>query len=235
MPYSHTINAYLYRTSLPYYSLRVKNKVGKGNFDYDENVDGSDASVFKAHFGRGGYNNPCPPDGPAPVPKTGKTNSETAGDDGDLEKGVAWPNPRFTDNENGTVRDNLTGLSWLKDANCFEGRTWDQALSDCNGLADGQCGLTDGSSEGEWRLPNKRELFSLIHDGYYNPTLPNTVGTGQWAEGDPFINVQFFRYVSSTTCSFDTDFTWNVYVSYGDVLSVLKSNNSYVWPVRGGQ
>ena len=27
------------------------------------------------------------------------------------------PNPSFTDNANGTVNDNLTGLMWTKDAN----------------------------------------------------------------------------------------------------------------------
>ena len=52
------------------------------------------------------------------------------GQDGQLRPGVAWPNPRFTDNNNGTVTDNLTGLMWLKDANCFGLRTWAQALSD---------------------------------------------------------------------------------------------------------
>ncbi|NIO71941.1 MAG: hypothetical protein GTN71_23690, partial [Anaerolineae bacterium] len=35
---------------------------------------------------------------PAPVPKTGQTTLYTTGDDGDLQKGVAWPTPRFTDN-----------------------------------------------------------------------------------------------------------------------------------------
>jgi len=58
-------------------------------------------------------------DEPAPVPKTGQTTSYATGDDGDLEKGVAWPDPRFMDNGNGTVTDNLTGLIWLKNANCF--------------------------------------------------------------------------------------------------------------------
>ena len=50
---------------------------------------------------------------------------------------MAWPNPRFTDNSDGTVTDNLTGLIWLKDANCFGDRTWISALSDANGLASG--------------------------------------------------------------------------------------------------
>ncbi len=43
------------------------------------------------------------------VVKTGQTTSYRTGDDGDLEKGVAWPDTRFTDNGNGTVTDNLTG------------------------------------------------------------------------------------------------------------------------------
>ncbi|MCU0858344.1 MAG: hypothetical protein MUC65_08080, partial [Pontiellaceae bacterium] len=39
---------------------------------------------------------------PCPVVKTGQTVSYRAGDDGDLEPGVAWPNPRFTVLTNGT-------------------------------------------------------------------------------------------------------------------------------------
>ena len=38
------------------------------------------------------------------------------GHDGDYQMGVPWPDPRFTDNEDGTVTDNLTGLIWLEDA-----------------------------------------------------------------------------------------------------------------------
>ena len=166
--------------------------------------------------------------------KTGQTTFYATGDDGDLEKGVPWPNPRFTDNEDGTVTDNLTGLLWLKNANCFGSTTWSQAVSYCNGLASGSCGLTDNSDAGDWRLPNRKELITLTHDGYYNPAIPNSSGTGQWSEGDPFTNVESFRYFSSSTCAFDADFNWNVNVGYCEVLSGLKSNNSYVWPVRGG-
>lgn len=103
------------------------------------------------------------------------------GQDGEYQAGVAWPNPRFADNGNGTVTDNLTGLVWLKNANCFGDRTWADALSDARGLADGQCGLSDGSSAGQWRLPNRKELFSLIDYGAIWPKLP---------AGHPFDNVQ---------------------------------------------
>jgi hypothetical protein len=125
------------------------------------------------------------PGGLVPVTKTGQTTSYAAGDDGDLEKGVAWPDPRFTDHGDGTVTDNLTGLIWLKNANCFGRRTWNQALSECNNLANGSCGLTDGSSAGDWRLPNVRELQSLVDYSRYDPALP---------AGHPFSNVQSTYY-----------------------------------------
>ena len=102
----------------------------KGLADYDSDVDADDVEEFLTHFGRFQFNNPCPPDGPAPVEKTGQTTSYATGDDGDLEKGVSWPNPRFTDNLDGTITDNLTGLIWLKDANCFGYRNWGEAITD---------------------------------------------------------------------------------------------------------
>ena len=149
----------------------------------------------------------------APVEKTGQTTFYATGDDGDLEKGVAWPNPRFTDNNNGTVTDNLTGLIWLKNANCPNStKTWNNAVDYAAALYDGctdcggdnnDCGLSDGSVAGDWRLPNVKELQSLIHYGVSAPALPNTAGTGKWSEGEPFTNVQFV-YWSSTTYAADT-------------------------------
>lgn len=209
----------------------------RGLADYDYDVDGSDASTFKSHFGRSIFQSPCPPDGPAPVPKTGQTVSYATGDDGDLERGIEKPplKDRFTDNSDGTVTDNLTGLIWLKDANCYGMRTWYNALSDSHGLASGQCGLTDGSQAGDWRLPNKKELISLIHDGYYNPALSNTAGTGQWSQGDPFTNVHSDGYWSSTTVAQFTDYAWYVGMGNGGVKYYYgKTSLYYVWPVRGG-
>jgi hypothetical protein len=171
----------------------------------------------------------------ASVPKTGQTTSYATGDDGDLQKGLIWPYPRFTDNADGTVTDNLTNLIWLKDANCFGERTWNNALSDSNGLASGSCGLTDGSGAGDWRLPNRRELFSLMHDDYYNPAVPDTAGTGQWSQGDPFNNVQSSYYWSSTTLATSSGYAWYVRMDIGRVDGSNKASINYVWPVRGGQ
>lgn len=130
---------------------------------------------------------------PAPLARTGQTVSIAPGDDGALQKGVAWPNPRFTDNANGTVTDDLTGLIWLKDANCFRDiRGWNAALSDARNLANGVCGLSDGSRGGDWRLPNRNELASLLDLNKRNPALPS---------GHPFTNFQASKYWTSTANS----------------------------------
>jgi hypothetical protein len=182
------------------------------------------ASVLTASAGYTNY---------APIPRTGQTTSYAAGDDGDLEMGVAWPNPRFKDNGNGTVTDNLTGLIWLKNANCFGPKTWEDALSDANSLASGSCGLSDGSSAGDWRLPNVRELYSLVHFGFYDPAVPNTVGTEKWSEGDPFTGVQSGDFWSSTTHGYFTDECWIVDLHNCTVFLGSKDGDRYVWPVRG--
>jgi hypothetical protein len=47
------------------------------------------------------------------------STSFATGDKGDLEAGMPFPTPRFTDYRHGTVTDNLSGLIWLKDASCL--------------------------------------------------------------------------------------------------------------------
>jgi hypothetical protein len=172
------------------------------------------------------------------VEKTGQTTFYETGDDGDLVEGFEWPNPRFTDNKDGTVTDNLTGLIWLKNANCFGQKNWYDALDYCNGLANGGCDLMDGSVAGDWRLPNIKELQSLIHHGVELPALPNTDGTGKWAEDDPFTEVKYLggNYWSSTTSAIDTPWwAWRIFIEQGYVDSTRKEYHFiYVWPVRGG-
>ena len=208
----------------------------EGNFNYDQDVDGSDAALFMTDFGRSPFSDPCPPDGPAPVPQTGKTTSWAAGDDGDLERGVALPTPRFTVNGNGTVTDNLTGLIWLEDANCFGLRTWNNAINDSNGLANGACGLTDGSIAGDWRLPNRNELNSLINIRYVTPALSNIAGDGPGGAGDPFLNVQDDYYWSSSLIV-SNNWAYCVDLTNGiiDIFTILPATSNYVWPVRGGR
>jgi hypothetical protein len=175
----------------------------------------------------------------AGVPQTGQTPTEPinpapAGSDGALQRGIAWPSPRFTDHNNGTVTDNLTGLVWLKNANCANAaRDWATALTDVaqlntNGQMNGNpCGDTSngGSHQTDWRLPNVRELQSLIDYGRSSPALP---------VGHPFTGVQSGGYWSSSTVAPDTTFAWGVSLYNGFVGPVDKLSAFYVWPVRGG-
>ena len=179
-----------------------------------------------------------------PVEKTGQTTSYRTHDDGDLKKGVAWPTPRFTDNKNGTVTDNLTGLIWLKNANCSDAmENWNTAIDYAAALYDGctncfgtggDCGLSDGSKAGDWRLPNRNELLSLIDLAYYNPALSNATGTRQWSEGNPFTGVQLVKYWSSSTNAGRTGLAWAVDFGNGNVGRHSKSSDKYVWCVRDG-
>lgn len=163
------------------------------------------------------------------------------GQDGDLQSGLAWPSPRFTDNADGTVTDNLTALVWLADADCFGLKSWADALSESNALFDGStndpmggdCALSDGSSAGEWRLPNAREVQSLADYGFVSPAVPNTAGTGQWAAADPFLDVQSAAYWTSTTRVGGAD-AFSVDLTDGSLATGAKTGTLRVWPVRDG-
>ena len=160
---------------------------------------------------------------PAPVEKTGQTISYRTGDDGGHEKGVVSPSPRFIDNGDGTVTDNLTGLMWAKDANLNNGtRTWNDAIDYANNLTLGVAGC--GSTWNDWRLPNVKELQSLIDFGNYGPALPT---------GHPFIDVQNHYYWSSTTYQNGADAVWSLTITNGYQDVTYKTASSlYVWPVR---
>ena len=220
----------------------------KADFDCSGGVDAGDVDIFLAEWNhRTIWTNPCTCVDTScpctvPVAKTGQTIQYDTGDDGDLEPGVTWPNPRFTDNGNGTVTDNLTELIWMKDANCAEFDApvlWSAALYDCRVLHSPDCGLTDGSSAFVWRLPTKNELDSLLHLGYSECAIPNTSGTGQWSEGDPFIQIQGDYYWSSTTRASDTTqaFTVNLCSPSGGsaIFTAKEATPRNVWCVRDQQ
>ncbi|MBW2184617.1 MAG: DUF1566 domain-containing protein [Deltaproteobacteria bacterium] len=240
----------------------------KGDLDYDGSVSVGDTILFLEDLGRNPYSvnplkPPCPPNSPAPLPETGQTTCyntlgvlrtcEGTGEDGEYQAGTAWPNPRFTDNGDGTVRDSLTALTWLKDANCIatnypefdndwiagdaigDGKvTWQHALDFVAGIND-ETYPDCGASTTDWRLSNRSDLNSLIHTGFDDPALPDTAGTGQWSEGDPFTNVQSFYYWSSTTRADVTFYAWIVNLDRGIVVDDGKSDFYYVWPVREGR
>ena len=148
-----------------------------------------------------------------------------SGQDGELRKGVPLPDPRFKNNGDGTVTDLLTGLIWLKNANSFGIRSWEQAIADCQGLCSGIADLADGSRPGDWRLPNLNELRSLCDYDHYNPAL---------TPGNPFQGVRPSLYWSSTTVASAPNQSRFVFIGIGPSVWDHKSVQIGVWPVRGG-
>lgn len=166
------------------------------------------------------------------LPATGVATSYVGGDDASLRKGVGWPQPRYDDNQDGTVTDRLTGLVWLKDASCFTPTVWASALADVNQLATGACGLSDGSKAGQWRLPNLVELESVVDDSASNPAV---------TAGSPFTNVSSGVYWSSTPYyggELGSTNAWAIRFGDGrymndDVSNVMATSNNNVWAVKG--
>lgn len=159
--------------------------------------------------------------GPAKLWATGQKTSYVSSDDGDLEKGAVWPNPRFVDNNDGTVTDKLTGLMWTKTNNIADGnKNWQNAFSY---VANMNSGMNENYGYNDWRIPNIKELESLANLSRYNPSL---------SEGHPFTltnNVQW----SSTNEEYSPNNVWiySIYDSYRTIYS--KTISALVWPVRG--
>ena len=124
--------------------------------------------------------------------------------------------PSFTDNGNETITDNNTDLIWQKedDNNTY---TWSGADTYCSGLTLG--------SQSDWRLPNRRELMSIVDYGTYNPAINTTY----------FPNTNSSEYWSSTTHALNTSHPWYVYFDYGYVNYIGEGDDYYVRCVRGGQ
>ncbi len=123
--------------------------------------------------------------------------------------GAAWCG------DNGTVTVN--GMVWLKDAGCLGKMNWESAMSRPKSLAHGQCGLTDNSKIGDWRLPYIDELKAI----YSAKSLFNAV--------------QASVYWSSSTYAGYTNDAWVVFMNGGYVSYGNKGFNGYVWPVRDVQ
>lgn len=174
---------------------------------------------------------------PADLPKTGQTTCSDAngatidcantGQDGELQSGVAWPNPRFTvgtDTTADCVTDRLTGLMWMREPGSLGAVDWGTALSLSNNLS--LCGFSD------WRLSNVREIESLTHSG---------VGDGvAYLNSQGFSGVQSAYYWTSTSGLIVNKFikrnAWSISMGDGALhTSSPKVMSQLLWPVRGGQ
>lgn len=115
------------------------------------------------------------------------------GQDGDLQAGAVWPDPRFTDNGDGTITDRLTGLMWLQDGGCLGRLSWQGAIDIAGG---GGAGARRGSCQGltaykDWLLPEIGQLEVLFS--------AEEVPAGGWLNRHRFKNVQAAAYWSRTS------------------------------------
>ena len=151
------------------------------------------------------------------LPDTGQTTgyTVTAGEDMDY----AINPPSYTDNGDGTITDNVTGLIWQKqdDATTQE---WDVANTYCSNNTSGLPGTG-------WRLPTRMELVSILNYGTYGPAsnttyFPNTQSSYYWS--------------SSTWAGYASIIAWRVdfnngYTDTNDMTGLLGMQ--YVRCVRG--
>ena len=77
-------------------------------------------------------------------------------------RGPAWGNNRFQDIGNGTVADQASGLVWQQ-SDDGRPRDWPEALAYCRNLSLG--------GKRDWRLPNVKELQSIVDYTRHAPAL----------------------------------------------------------------
>ncbi len=123
-------------------------------------------------------------------------------------RGEHLPSNILQDNGNDTISDLATGLMWQKKNNGY--KTWDVALGYCEALSHG--GYTD------WRMPNIRELASLIDDTRYNPALDMNFFSLDY-KGD---------YWTSTTLKHTTDIFPNIYHD-AHTINLYGGRDSYFY------
>jgi hypothetical protein len=141
--------------------------------------------------------------GAAAVPATGQTISYAPGDDGAIRAGAALS---YTDNGDGTVTDNSTGLTWEKktDANVDINYTWQGALDYVVSL-NAMNGGAGFAGHNDWRLPNIKELLSTLDYSRSNPPIDPAYGPTRGVSN-------FAAYWSSTS--------WAGYLPEGNAWAV---------------
>jgi hypothetical protein len=129
-------------------------------------------------------------------------------------KTITTVTTQFTNNGNGTINDNLTGLTWQQVPNA-DTLTWENALVYAEGLTLG--GFSD------WRLPNIKELQSINDERIINPSVPTTY----------FSTIGIKKYWSSTSLPNQTTRAWYLSTQVGITTYELKTARQSLICVRG--
>ncbi len=140
--------------------------------------------------------------------------------------------------DNGLVTDNRTGLMWRQcsegqsGVDCSEGDrdssffTWQEALEHVKSV-----NSNSGDGYSDWRLPNKKELETIIENSCVAPSINENFFY-------MFPSRSFYadaRYWTSTTLADDPQSAWVALFQYGAILPAKKSGKFFIRLVRGGQ
>lgn len=122
----------------------------------------------------------------------------------------------YVDNSDGTITDNSTGLMWVQDDN-GEGIDWVAALSYAEN--------SEFAGHSDWRLPNVKELQSIVDYGY-SPSATDETKVGSAIDPEffnctPIVNEagndDYGYYWTSTSANFTSGepyyYAW--YVAFG--------------------
>jgi hypothetical protein len=118
------------------------------------------------------------------------------------------------------TRDNVTNLIWSLQTGYGDWNTYANTTLPGATNAATRCGYNTG-----WRLPTRRELLSIVHNGAGWPAIDSAY----------FPATQSNWYWSADTYAPGPAFAWLVGFDDGGTSAVSKSNNVYVRLVRSGQ
>jgi len=165
-------------------------------------------------------------------PKSGQTNiihypsGDDLGGDGAVRAGYPATGGRFVDNENGTVTDRATGLTWQKtdsahqQVDIYKGKlSWEDAFNYIR-----EMNVRHFGGYSRWRLPNYQELCSLLDFSQFYPAL------------DPIFksSVQSEVHWTSTARNLDSSNRWSINFTNGSNFWPAPTDKEYVIAVIGG-
>ncbi|WP_176359989.1 DUF1566 domain-containing protein [Desulfosediminicola ganghwensis] len=143
-----------------------------------------------------------------------------SGQDAEFLPGINWPAERFEMIDEHLVLDRATDLIWTR--NCCISEfpvTWREGLELVRRMNE-----KEQYSRKDWRMPNRREMRSLIDHSSKNPAL---------TKGHPFQNVFLGWFWTSTTAAIAPRYAWYVHLEGGRMFYGNKDGYSWLWSVSG--
>jgi len=168
---------------------------------------------------------------------------------------------RYFDCKNGTVTDDLTGLTWLQKPGCLTSKPlagapgvnpsgakldWDRATIEAHNLSHGVCDLQDNSRPGDWRMPTKDEWEQMIDTSCTGPALSDETGDKCASESTTHVfdfsefcgggdNQDYYWSATTDTSGGSNTDAFTIELFDGSVHTDPKTFVNCLWPVRISQ